>query len=402
MRSRLYPILKDRVLLRRFEVPLLYDARKDELYELDEESFELLNEFDGGKSLEHFMEKHYCASGEVEELLEYCIEEGLVELIEKRNEDGEHLECKNRNRSEHRALKPSLRHLLIHITFQCNLRCRHCYLPKKQSSMDVEVFKLLLDEFDKVGGLKVMISGGEPLLHSKLDEMLRIANEYDFRKVLITNGILIDEKNCNLEVDEVQISIDGVRGHDLLRAKNTFEKAVNAVELLRNAGVDVSVATMVNEFNIHEFEEMEKIFKSLGLKSWMVDYPSPEGDLVRNTDILVDFSTAGKIMRRYGFINSGHRSHGEYGCGAHMCASDPEGNISRCGFFEPVGNIREGIETCWEKLRAYLWKIEDLKGCKGCEHLSICKGGCRFRAKCLTSDIWGKDPVMCAVFGRSS
>lgn len=383
-----YPVLKDRISIRNFEVPILYNTETDELYELDEEAYVLLKEIDGRRNFDFYLKKY----GELEGFggfFNYLIEEGLLYFSDK---------PVKRELREYDSLEPSLRHMLIHITFQCNLNCKHCYLEKNESFMSMETFRMLIDEFDRIGGLKIMISGGEPFLHPELKHMIDLMKDYDFRKVLITNGTMLSEENCNVDVDEVQISIDGIVGHDRLRGK-TFEKVVEALELLKASGIDVSVATMINKFNLDEFEEMRTIFMNLGLKSWMVDYPSPEGNLKENEELLVDFELAGALMRNYGFIDSGHRSHGDFACGAHMCASDPGGNISRCGFFKAVGNIRDGIEVCWEKLKSYLWKIEDLKDCKGCEHLETCKGGCRFRAKCFTNSIFGKDPVMCSLFG---
>jgi radical SAM protein with 4Fe4S-binding SPASM domain len=380
LQGKKYLKLADRVLLRKFEVSIVYKAKTDELYELDDEGFQFLKDIN---RIDRSFDK------QERDFIDYCIQEGIVELSEKSEEI-----------SWTEGFRPSLRHLLLHTTYRCNLRCRHCYLEKKSRDMDYGVFELLLDEFNSAGGLKVMLSGGEPLLHPEIDRMIALTNQYDFRKVLITNGTLINEKNCNIEVDEVQISIDGLESHDLIRSEGSFEKAIKAVELLRGSGVDVSIATMVHSLNADEFEKMEKIFKELGVKSWMVDYPSVEGEMKSNTHLLLPPEKAARIMRNYGFFDSGHRSHGDYACGAHMCSSDPDGNISRCGFFEPVGNIREGLDECWKRLNlTHLWKLEEIEGCRDCEIKESCKGGCRFRAANFNS-LNAPDPVMCAVYGK--
>ncbi|WP_048098215.1 radical SAM/SPASM domain-containing protein [Archaeoglobus sulfaticallidus] len=371
-------VLRDRILLRNFEKPVVYNAKTDELYELDEEAFEFLRQCDGGKEAKD------------SEFVRYCIENGILEFSDEKRPV--HVPSK--------SLRPSLRHMLVHVTLRCNLNCRHCYLPKKQTNMDYRTFNTLIEEFSEAGGIKLMLSGGEPLLHPEIYSFLDVLESYDFRKVLITNGTLIDEKNAGkIEVDEVQISIDGIKSHDFIRGKGTFEKAMRALKLLIDYGVDVSVATMVHRYNIDEFDEMEKLFKGT-IKSWMVDYPSLEGNLRFNEDILVEVDMAVKIMSRYGFGDFSHRVAG-YTCGAHMCASDPEGNISRCGFFESVGNIRDGLANCWRKLTdKCLWSIDEIEVCRDCGHRMECSGGCRFRAKTLFGGIKKPDRIMCGLYGR--
>ncbi len=391
MQLRKYPKLKDRIILREFENPIAYKPATDELYELDKEAFNLLIDCDGSRSIESLVEKY---GKDCQEVLDYARKEELIDLIEIPEKVG-----KIGNKIERgRYPIPSLRYMLIHITYRCNLRCKHCYLEKKNVDMGLDTFRLLLDEFEKLGGIKIMISGGEPLFHPEIRGMIKEMTDYDFRKVLITNGTLIDEENVGwLEVDEVQLSLDGVASHDAIRGYGSFEKVKRAIELLRDAKIDISVATMVHKLNLGEFREMNKFLRNHDIKAWIIDYPSIEGELKSNLDLLADLGDAARIMSEYGFGDVSHTGYGEYGCGVHLCSSDPMGNISRCGFFDSVGNIREGLLECWKQLnKEYLWRIDDIETCNACELRYECRGGCRFRALTF-GNLHGPDPVMCEI-----
>jgi radical SAM protein with 4Fe4S-binding SPASM domain len=379
LRHKKYPRLGRRILLRRFEKPVAYNPIKDEIFELDEEAFNLLKSCNGTKSLEELLQEF---REESKAVLEYALEEGLIEFS-KGKIDVE----------VNQKLDPSLRYMLLHVTFRCNLECGHCYVNKKNLDMELETFRLILEEFDDAGGIKVMISGGEPLLHPKISLMLEELSSYDLRKVLITNGCFIEENLGKLEVDEVQLSLDGLSSHELIRGKGTLKKVLDSIRLLKNRGIEVSVATMIHRFNIDEFPDLDRLLKSLGVRAWMIDFPS-----TTNCDILSDFQQAAGIMREFGFGDVSHKGVGEFVCGTHLCSSDPEGNISRCGFFPPVGNIGEGLIECWRRLsERYRWRVNEIEKCKNCKALSECRGGCRFRALTF-GNLLGPDPVMCELY----
>ncbi len=65
-------------------------------------------------------------------------------------------------------------------------------------------------------GLRVMVTGGEPILHSNFEALNDLLPDFAIRKVLFTNGLLLDKDLLGrLKVDEIQISIDGLeKAHD--------------------------------------------------------------------------------------------------------------------------------------------------------------------------------------------
>jgi len=367
-----YLRLADRILLRKFgDNHFAYHAKKDELFELDFEAFNFLLSCDG-------------SSKEIDDqILEYLLSENIVELGSERKVN-----------EVARQDEPSLRYLLLTLTNKCNLRCEHCYVSQKNQFMSFETFRGAVDDFYRMGGLKLIVSGGDPLLHPEIFRFLEYARKYPFRIVLLTNGYLIREKDVpalSKLVDEVQISLDGLEGHEKLR-KASWRKVVEKIEML-SGSIDVSISTMVTKYSVDEFEEMKDIVENLNVIRWSIDVPTCEKEL------LPEWDEVRRILSSYGFGDMGHESIPGYACGAHYCEVNPDGSVVKCGFFEEsVGNVGDGLEKCWGKMKEkFIWKVDMLK-CN-CDYKEECRGGCRYRALVYSGDLFFEDPVMCVVFG---
>lgn len=391
MSSSKFPVLAPGCVLRKLESPYVYNTAEDQLYELDNEAFGLLKKCNGKTPLP---ELPAIAGKEGKESLEYMINEGIIRM-----------DAGVRKIKTGQSPVPSLRYLLLNITSECNLACRHCYLGSgSHKHIKPHVFGKAISQFEDMGGLKLMISGGEPLIHPEFMKLLEMLASCELRVVVLSNGTLIDRMTA-LElaeyVDEVQVSIDGIASHDLLRGKGSYDKAMRGISALISAGIPVSIATMIHKYNTGEFGEMQKLFSELGVISWSVDVPGVTGNLLLNRDYIADTKEAARYLK-YGFGAGGHESTGDYSCGSHLCAVSPDGMVSKCGFFEnePAGTI-DDLRSAWEELCSkYLFTLDRLE-CRECKLIHECRGGCRFRAK-QYKGILAPDPVLCYANGIMS
>ena len=98
--------------------------------------------------------------------------------------------------------QPCLQYLEVYITEHCNLNCKHCapFSPiATKSFYDIEVFRkdmARLSELSDKTLCKMRILGGEPLLHPKCEEFLKIARE-NFPNTsihLVTNALLLNKQ----------------------------------------------------------------------------------------------------------------------------------------------------------------------------------------------------------------
>jgi radical SAM protein with 4Fe4S-binding SPASM domain len=368
-------------LLRRLEEPVLYNPEVDELYTLDEEALEFLTQLGEIKNLK----------GEQQDFIQYLESENLIEYTEK-----------PQNISVKTSPIPSLRFLQLNITTRCNLNCHHCNLGKTpRSHMTPSIFEKVIEEFEELGGLKLIISGGEPLLHPDFFEYLEKLQQYSFRRVVLTNATLITrttaEKLSKL-VDEVQVSIDGTKqSHNILRGENTYERAMQGIQHLQQAGVNLSIATMIHTANLDDFKELNQIITELKPLRWSIDAPCIAGNLKDHSELMVSLEDAAEIMRTYGFTDT-HQGLEGYTCGSHLCEVMPDGNVVRCSFFEEsMGNLNtQTLRECWEAVcKHYLWHISALH-CADCKVINECRGGCRYRAYTY-GGILEPDPLQCKI-----
>lgn len=387
-----YPLLKGA--LRCLEKKVLYDYRRDEQYELDEEAFEFLSYCTGRNSLGDILRITGSRREEARELLDFLAEEGL--MVDRYSHGAPRKYRIVENAS------PSLRYLQLHITEKCNLDCGHCYLGRKgNKSLSPALARKVIEEFSGLG-LKLLITGGEPLLYPGFWELLGYARRFQVRIEVLSNGTLITREAAEKlarYADCVQVSLDGmVKGHDLIRGKGAFEKTMRGIKNLL-PHVEVSIATMIHAGNLDEFPELEALVKSLGVKEWTLDVPSQKGNMLVNKSLEADPGLAVRIYRRYGYGGETHEGDSNYSCGSHLCSVDVEGRVAKCGFFaEDVGNIRDtSLLECWRRVvRRYLPRVGELE-CAGCGFAEECRGGCRYRAM-VAGDFYSRDPFMCRLY----
>lgn len=402
--------------LKILEKPYLYDIKNDELYELDECAEDFIKKCNGTTPINPPTQASlgyptpFVKGGQrglsEEEFINFCLKENLLEIFDKPKSIIQNSQFTIHNYS---SPIPSLRYLELQLTGRCNLSCKHCYLGKPRDiELNLNSVKVILKEFEDMQGLRLLISGGEPLLYSYFREFNEMLPDYNFRKVLLTNGwFLKREEISKLNVHEVQVSLDGLeKGHDILRGKGSFKKAVTAMNLVKDTGIDLSVATMVHPYNLNDFPKMADMIKSYNVLEWGIDVPLVAGNLKSpripalknggNGDFIVSPEKGAEYLK-FAFGGSYHGGSEGYACGRHICTIMPSGKVCKCGFYEdqPLGSIEESLRICWE--RNYHIPLKELQ-CHDCLYIEECQGGCRFRAETSTSP----DPIMCAFYKKQN
>ena len=107
--------------------------------------------------------------------------------------------------------------LMAHIipTRRCNLACSYCNeYDDFSKAVPVDIMKQRLDHLARLGTSIITFSGGEPLLHPDLDELIAHARRNGALACMITNGyLLVPDRVKRLNdagLDHMQISIDNV------------------------------------------------------------------------------------------------------------------------------------------------------------------------------------------------
>ncbi|HEY2019439.1 MAG TPA: radical SAM protein, partial [Bryobacteraceae bacterium] len=121
-----------------------------------------------------------------------------------------------------RALKSRGHPVLAHIIpiRRCNLACGYCNEYDKVSSpVPTEEMVRRIDRLAALGTEIITFSGGEPLLHPELDELIRRIRGHGRIATLITNGYLLTPDRIRLlnraGLEHLQISIDNLQPDDV-------------------------------------------------------------------------------------------------------------------------------------------------------------------------------------------
>ena len=103
---------------------------------------------------------------------------------------------------------------------RCNLSCTYCNEYDNYSRpVDKEIMFGRLDKLGELGTTIITFSGGEPLLHPELDELIAHVRRNGALACMITNGYLLTPERVrrlnDAGLDHMQISIDNVKPDDV-------------------------------------------------------------------------------------------------------------------------------------------------------------------------------------------
>jgi len=170
------------------------------------------------------------------------------------------------------------------LTYQCNLRCKHCYenAGQKRPELSTDEAKQVLDKLSKLSGIglpALSLSGGEPLARKDFFELAAYAKKRVGYLSIASNGTLITRDNAkrlkDVGVDYVEISIDGATPlvHDSFRGMpGAFEKAMDGVKNSLEEGVDTCIATVLHRDNVDELGKLVGLSKQLGTRFMHFNY----------------------------------------------------------------------------------------------------------------------------------
>jgi len=165
--------------------------------------------------------------------------------------------------------------LLLNVHENCNCRCLMCDIWKRPRGAELEPESLVRhrDSMGALGVEQVVLTGGEPLLHSNFEGLCGFLKSCNVRITLLTTGLLLAKraKSVASGVDEVIVSLDGpetihdeirrvTRGFDLIRI------GISAVRLHRPE-MPIQARSTVQRANFLFLRETVSAAKQLGFDS---------------------------------------------------------------------------------------------------------------------------------------
>ena len=295
-----------------------------------------------------------------------------------------------------------------HITHRCNLRCKHCYQEDYSSFEDFEDAKNVLDQYCTLIKAyncqgRLNITGGEPLTHPFLFDILRLARSRGIKTGVLTNGTLIGEWDAKKlkasGVDYVQISLDGMeKVHDSIRGKGSFQKAVNGIYALKSQGIFTSISFTAQNNNLSELKKLAGFCETLGAdKLWFdrVIIPADE-DKDKLTLSAESFrklcrtaahlNKKGKVFcgRALQFIYCKNKLIYHCSAGENLLIVLANGDVMPCRRLPfIIGNVKNSDLLTLHQSSPIMHELRNTgipEGCKSCKYSALCRGG----SKCLS------------------
>jgi len=166
------------------------------------------------------------------------------------------------------AFQPSPRHLLlgeslgmlfVELTSRCNERCLHCYAesdPERNDFLTLEEIKQVLQQARQLGRPFVQLTGGDPLIHRNLLDIVAYTHALDFQGIEIyTNGLLLTDRlleQLKPYTPRFSFSIyaDDAAIHDhITRVAGSWKRTLSAMERAVTQGFDMRAGVVVMREN---------------------------------------------------------------------------------------------------------------------------------------------------------
>jgi len=131
---------------------------------------------------------------------------------------------------------------------RCNCRCLMCDIWRLSTKTEIAVDDLArwVDEWRRMGVRRVVLSGGEALLHSRLWELCDHLRAADIRITILTTGLRLKQQATELvrRCDDIIVSLDGPQPvHDLIRSvPRAYERLAEGIAEVKRIDVGVSVS----------------------------------------------------------------------------------------------------------------------------------------------------------------
>jgi len=303
---------------------------------------------------------------------------------------------------------PSPRSIYLEICSDCNLHCAICANDHrydnstKGSRLSRKDIKTLFAQLPELP-LKVILTGGEPLLHPELIGILDDLSEAGVFHAIYTNACApinpeLMQALCEdsfLAHFTISLHSSNIEEHERMTGViGSFKKTSENIVKLRQTGVPLVVNSVLTQQTPSDILGTIRYILDLGgCMAGLTKYVRPEnqrGNSFFTTPTFDRLRETSELILKEGLeelaeIDCGHGC--ETGLDFHepcysaraFCAIRPDGIVTPCIFssFE-LGNIfREEFSTIWTSAAAEKWRGNIPSNCMDCPELGQCLAGCR-------------------------
>jgi radical SAM protein with 4Fe4S-binding SPASM domain len=320
----------------------------------------------------------------------------------------------------------------------CNQHCFFCYnvwreekerLKPINKQKKIEVIKKIIEL--EVFGL--IISGGEPLIVSYLEELINIANDAKIETTIITNGLLLSQERCKklkkVGLKGIQISLhscDEAEHDKITGVKGSFQKTItnikhaidifgsdfiniNMVATKKTCGRIYETARFLRNMGVVNFSASSFSYSGLGKKVENITPNKSDFNILFNQilEAKKDFGISTLISGAFPLCaldmkidkNVTEMLGNICDAGITQIVIGPNGDLRPCVSYNvKLGNILDDDAIRIWNENQFLKNLRQLEhvpdACSDCNYLIFCYGGCRASAYEYTGTLNGIHPLI--------
>jgi len=356
--------------------------------------------------------------------VELAANPSIKKVVEVLNRSG--LQVTNEYMSELKkkltSLNNNLNNLYIHITFQCQLNCSHCYATDNKEAgyfMTVGNIIRLVSEAHEVKFRQVVFTGGEPLLHPRLFNLLKqlgkLRRDVEPMSLVLRSNFVKQLSQVELAkiaraFSRIVVSVDGTKeNHDKRRGQGTYDATVLNMEKYQemceripdSAELSLCCTLSGKETDNDMVYSLNRLANRLNISKIRFKPVLPIGraenwDIPQLSETICSFHNADDMLAK------GLNPVSSCGLGQNLYV-EPEGNAFPCYVYHTphsyLGNtIRQGLMTVLDSekfldLRKH--NVDSNMKCRYCKYRYLCGGACRAFVRGKTMDDLDAPPSDC-------
>jgi len=335
-----------------------------------------------------------------------------------------------------------LKELCFEITNCCYQNCIYCSSfddrTRKPSPVHIpfDTISRVIDQFCDLGGKTLELSGGEPLAHPQIVNIVDYALSRELDVIIYTSGILPEQYNIQnilkelktIGLNKIVFNCQGLgKTHDILvQKKRSFVELTNVIKISKDLDYWVGahfVPTKINftqirqvfyylhELNVDQLAILRLVKQGRARASWSKLELSPDEYLDffdRLNRIIQENITLPNIRLGCPFNCVKILYNWNFCCECHAGKSSLDimanGDVVPCPAFKDIpsskiGNIfNSSLESIWNQsdflklLRTT--KVSEISSCCDCRFVDMCKGCCSAQRLLSNNSLTiGPDPI---------
>ena len=268
----------------------------------------------------------------------------------------------------------------LEITQNCNLICRHCYegasRTERKPEMSLKDYRFAIDTLKQVGVDRIQLVGGEPLMHSRITQLIEyVKGKFSFIEIFTNGTLLTDEllelmKNSGVSL-ALSVYSEKPALHDYVtRVNGSYDKTYAHIKKALDKGIQVRIASVemkgipkpsIRCFDVPQRSDLPRLTGRASMALY-------NRDMLRRKLITKDTFKSPIFAEDYYRNKVVHNCFGnqfyiDYSLDVYPCAMERRmryGNLRS-------GKISEIINNQWTKFTK-----DKIEGCKDCEYRYAC------------------------------